>query len=97
MNTYTIGQDVRFSVVITEVATDTEVNPTTVRFKLKDPTGTITTYTYGSGTDIVRPSTGNYYCDCTLSTKGTWYYRWESAGTYVGAEEDRVKISRSNF
>lgn len=85
MASYSVGQLVRLSVAFTisGVATD----PTTVTLKVKDPTGTETTYTYAAA-QIVKDSTGNYHMDYTVPAHlGYYFYGYEGAGTVIASSE----------
>ncbi len=57
------------------VATD----PTTVSLIITDPTGVITTYTYGAA-QITRTGTGVYTKDVSCSLAGDWNYQWTGTG-----------------
>lgn len=72
-------------------------DPGTLRFKYKNPAGTITTKVYGTDVDLVKDSVGTFHFDLTLSTQGTWWYRWESTGTAAGAKERRIQVRPSEF
>lgn len=91
---YDIGDGVRLSIAFTvnDVATD----PTTITLKTKDPTPTTTTYTYALA-EVTKDSTGNYHKDITVSTSGTWYYRWIGTGTVIAATEDIFYVKLSQF
>jgi len=73
------------------------VDPTAVLFKVKMPGGTITTYTYGTGAEVVRDSTGVYHVDVDANAAGEWYYRFYSTGTGQAAEEARFSVDGSEF
>lgn len=60
----------------------TATDPTAVSAKVKDPTGTITTY--GSP---AKDSTGNYHQDITPAIAGIWYYEWVGTGVVVAQGE----------
>ncbi len=59
----------------------TDVDPSAVTFKVSSPSGTITTYVYGTDADLVRLDAGDYYIDFVPDASGRWYYRWSSTGT----------------
>lgn len=86
-NAYAVGQQVRLTVTFTVSAAATD--PTTVTLKVKDPAGTITTYTY-AGSTITKSGTGVYYKDLALSSSGTWYYGFTGTGTCAAASEGKV-------
>lgn len=85
-NIYDIGDLVRITGTFTNSA-GVVIDPTTVLFKHKDPSGNKTTLTYGVDSAVVRTSTGVYYVDLSVDEVGTWYYRWQSTGTGQSAGE----------
>lgn len=91
INLYKKGQKVRCSVDF-KVA-DVLTNPTTVTFKSKKPSGTITTLVYGADADLVRDATGQYYVDVVTDEKGEWNFRFEGTGTVTAVEEDAFTVT----
>lgn len=92
---YDIGDRVHVTAAFTvsSVATD----PTTVVFKYKDPSGTITTLTYGIDPEIVRSAEGNYYVDLDVDEQGDWWYRWAGTGAVVAAQEVKFYVQPTRF
>jgi hypothetical protein len=86
VNTYDIGQAVRFTVTFADTA-GVSTDPTTVTFIIRDPSGTETTYTYPPAGTIVKDDTGDYHADVTIDEAGLWYYRWTGTGVLVAAAE----------
>lgn len=73
-------------------------DPTTVRLKTRDPSGTITTYTYPTDIEIVKTSTGIYYAQITLDESGKWHYRWEgSGGAGAGVAAGEIYVKKDVF
>lgn len=72
-------------------------DPTTIIFKYMNPAGTITTLTYGVDSAVKKSATGIYYVDIDGDTSGTWYYRFESAGSAKAGEESSFEIYESEF
>lgn len=76
----------------------TLVNPTTVVLKWMDPAGTISTYTYGTDSNIARSATGRYYAIVTPTSAGRWHFSWASTGTNLNSRSDGVvSVIRSEF
>lgn len=71
--------------------TGTAADPTSVTFRLKDPTGTVTT------PSVLTGSTGVYAAEFTVTRHGTWAYRWEGTGAVQAAEEGKILVRASNF
>lgn len=95
-NRYLKGQRATCSASFSD-STDTLVDPATVTFKVKLPAGTTTTYVYGTDAQLVKAGTGRYYVLLDLDTTGSYTYRFESTGTYKGAEEQRLDVDGGAF
>lgn len=95
-NTYDVGDEIRVTGTFTNSA-GTATDPTAVLFKVKNPAGTITTYTYGTDAELVKSATGVYYVDLDLATSGTWYTRFYSTGTGQAAVESTINVRESEF
>lgn len=77
---------------VSNVATD----PTTVTFKIKSPSGTVTTYIYATDAQLVKDSTGNYHVDWLFNESGDWWYEWIGSGiTAPGRNKFRVIVEDS--
>lgn len=92
ISNYIKGTEVRLSAsfVIAGVATD----PSTVTFRVKDPTNTETTYT---SPDVVKDGVGAYHLDIYLGASGTWWYRVEGTGSCTVAAENQMNVKQSHF
>jgi len=93
---YLVGQRLRFSIVVTNLITGLATDPANLTLVLQSSSGN-TTYTYPSGSDIVRDSLGNFHCDFTPTVTGNWNYRWSSTGTVVAAAESQFSIQPSRL
>jgi hypothetical protein len=93
-NTYDKGDLVRVKATFTVNAVLTD--PTTITLKVKDPEGTVTTYTYAGGA-VSKTSTGLYYKDVSVTNDGMWYYRFEGTGTVQSAGESSFRVRKSEF
>lgn len=91
INAYDIGDLVRMTGTL-EAVDGTNVDPTTVVCKLKKPSGTVTTYTYGADLYPVRSEAGVYYLDYTPTEAGDHWYRFISTGTGQAADEGRFYV-----
>jgi hypothetical protein len=67
-------------------------DPAAVKLTIKDPTGTVTTYTYLSGAMIVKDGVGKYHADVDANLAGTWYYRWWSTGDGQAGDERSFEV-----
>lgn len=75
-----------------------ETDPGGVVCKVKNPlTNLVTTYVYGTHSELARLDTGVYYVDVVGDSPGSWYLRFEGSGLAQGALEEYFKIRQSNF
>lgn len=93
---YDVGDAVRCRVEFKDTS-DSFIDPTTVTFKLKLPSGSTTTYVYGTDAQLVKDSTGKYHVDVDISSAGIYYYRFIGTGTVKAAGESKFSIKTSNF
>lgn len=99
INEYDLGDEVRCStaeVPFTNTA-GTVIDPAAVFFKVKNPSGTVTTYTYGVDAALVKVSTGIYRVDVDANMSGTWWYRFYSTGSGKAADERSFTVAASEF
>ena len=95
-NSYEQKQQVRCTGTWTTPA-GVAMDPTTVIFKFMNPAGTITTYTYGEDSEVIKSGTGIYYVDIDADSSGTWHYRFESSGSGKASEENSFTVRESEF
>lgn len=75
-----------------------DVDPTTVTFKVRSPTGVETSYVYGTDSAVVKLSTGDYYGEFTPTEGGVWRWRFQTTGQNVStAMEGREIVQASEF
>jgi hypothetical protein len=87
---FVLGSNVR--VTATFGPTGSPANPSAVFFKFKDPSGNVTTYTYGVDLQIVNPSAGVFYVDVDADEAGTFKWRFYSTGTGKAADEGSFEV-----
>jgi len=96
-NNYTLGTRVEIYGVF-QTRDEVDIDPDIVTAKYKKPDGTIITKLYGTDSEIVKESQGNYYMNVDTDADGVWYYRWIADGAEIaGADEDHFIINRSEF
>ena len=95
INVYTKDSEVRITTTFTTTS-GTATDPSTVTVYVKDPTGTRTTYVYGSSA-VVKDSTGVYHLDIFANIAGTWWYRFEGTGALVAAAESEFIVPLSQI
>ncbi len=96
MNNYDIGDKVRSTGTFVN-SSDVNTDPTTITFKLKDPSGNITTFIYLTDAEVVKSGTGVYYFDNILDEEGVYHYRFEGTGVLVASGEDSYRAVTSEF
>lgn len=94
-NAYDVGDAIRLSVAFTNSAS-AAVDPSAVSLKVRNPAGTVTTYTYALG-ELTKASTGNYYRDIDLDAAGEWAYRFAGTTSNKAAVEGEFIVRPSAF
>jgi hypothetical protein len=95
LNSYDLGDLVRCTG--TFASSDANVNPAAVLFKIKTPSGTITTYTYGTDAELVRDSTGVYHVDVDAAEHGNYTFKFWSTGIGQAAAEGQFFVRQTMF
>ena len=72
-------------------------DPTAVVFKIQDPSGNETTYTYGVDAALVKDSTGVYYVFYVMDEGGEWTVRFNGTGADYDAVEYSFNVNASVF
>lgn len=96
MNTYDVGDNIRCVGTFTQ-SDGTAIDPSTVTFKHKDPSGNVTTLVYGVDVEVVKSATGIYYIDIDIDESGRWNWRVASTGTGQAAGERAFDVRGSKF
>lgn len=58
---------------------DTLTDPTTVTLYITDPSGDVSTYTYGAA-EITKEGTGIFYKNIAVAEQGFWHARYVGTG-----------------
>ena len=95
-NTYDVGDLVRCVGVFAD-SEAAAIDPTTVTFKVREPSGDVVAYVYSTDAEVVRDGEGNYHVDVSATEAGTWHYRYESTGTGQAAGENEFEVRVSAF
>ena len=96
MATYDKGSTVKIYTSSVFSVSGVATDPTTVTLLVEDPNGTETTYTYALG-QITKAATGSYYKEITMSTPGTWHYKWIGTGACAAVDKGELYISDDVF
>lgn len=98
MSDYVKGQAVRCRGLFTaNDSTQAGVDPPTISFRYRKPSGSTTTLVYGIASQVVKAATGAYYVDVTADEAGTWQFRWDSMGALIGAGEGVFTVDAGSF
>ena len=82
MNEYPAGTGVKCrELFYTTPDKTTLADPTTITFRFRDPDGNQTAWVYGTDSELVRSSTGDYYAIVPTDESGVWDYEFEGTGT----------------
>jgi hypothetical protein len=94
ITSYTKGSVVRIDGPFTDEASAV-ADPAAVLFRFRKPSGAETTYVYGTDTQLVKDSVGNYHADIDADLEGLYYYRMWSTGTGKAAAEGEFFVQPS--
>ena len=96
--TFQVGDKAVITSTFTDpAASDAKVDPSVVAFKVKNPNGTQTTYTYGTDSEAAKTSTGIYTLTVNITMAGVWAWRSYSTGSYQGAAQGSFEVEASEF
>ncbi len=95
--TFYVGDTVRISTDITDPSSSAAVDPTTVTFKVKSPSAVVSTYVYGTHTEVSKSGTGSYHADIPVTAAGRWLWRIEVEGVVDGVDEGALQVTASQF
>lgn len=96
MNTYQKGALVRISFDFKNSDGD-PIDPGVVKITIKDPAGVTTTYTYGTDSQLVKDSTGNYHLDQSAAHSGEYLYKTFSTGIGQAAAKGSFNVAQDDF
>lgn len=89
---YQVGDSVRLRANFTNLA-GVATDPTAVTVRIRSPLGVVTTPAATNDALTV----GAFYYDLTVTSAGTWFYRFEGTGAVTAADEDTIQVERSAF
>lgn len=81
------GEVVRARNTYTDPTSGAVTDPLTLSVSIRNPSGTITTYVYGTDAQLSKISTGVYQVLITMAQTGTYRWKW-TAGTADGPTID---------
>lgn len=95
MAEYAIGNVLKLAANFQSNSSD--VDPGGVTFKIKSPLGIVTTYVYGTNSELVKESTGDYYVHFQPTEEGRHVYRFVSTISYIAAAEASFDVAETQF
>lgn len=87
---YDVGDLVRCSAVFTDPVTGERVDPDTVTFQVKPPSGL-------EEMPVEQDGVGEYHVDVDATAVGLWRYRFAGEGAFQGAVEGYFNVRPSAF
>lgn len=84
----------------TNTSTEAAFDPTTVTFKLISPCGAVSTYVYGTDTEVTKLAVGEYQAAVTPDRPGRWHYQWvltSGTPTVTTISEGRFLVQDTPF
>lgn len=96
MNEYFIGALVRVAASFANAA-GAPADPTIVRAKVKKPSGTVTSYLYGTDVELVRDGLGAFHLDINVDQAEEWCYRFEGTGAVQAVDENNFTVNAGCF
>lgn len=60
----------------------TLLDPSTLRLRVKTPSGDTTVFDYGDDVELVRQSQGTYYYLLALEEEGTYHWEWTAVYSF---------------
>lgn len=95
VSSHAVGNEVRTTATFTNLADNGgPLDPTLVRCDVTDPDGTLITYEYPEGSEIVRDGIGEYYLPILLNTAGYWIVRWWSDGNMQASSTITIRATQ---
>ena len=92
LQTYDVGDTVQIDADFTDTG-GSPAAPTSMRFVVRDPAGSESTYASAS-TSVTNDSTGSYYTRFVVDQAGTWRWRSDSTGSVVTASESAFVVRK---
>lgn len=94
-NIYDVGDAIEFSATFT--VEGQPADPTTMRFRVRKPDGTIEDFTWNENNEVIHVSEGVFTMLYLPQIDGLYRYRAEGEGLANGAEERIFKVRYSEF
>jgi hypothetical protein len=96
MSTHDVGDRRRLTITVRD-EDGVIADPFGVVFRMREPDDTVTVYVYGTDTEVVKDSPGVYHVDWDITLEGLHFWRFETTGDVMAAEETTFTVRRSAF
>jgi len=96
LNEYTKGGLLRLTYQCKDI-NSAPIDPGDFTVKIKDPTGTVSSFIYGTDIEVVRLDTGLFKIDVSLTESGLWHHRAQVSGLGQSAVERSFFVQPSKF
>jgi hypothetical protein len=94
-NVYDVDTAIQVNVTFLNVALNQPADPSAVTLYVEDPSGTITTQGWPSGS-IVRTGVGLFNFIFVPSGPGCWKYKWQGVGAVIATSRDTQFFVRAS-
>jgi hypothetical protein len=68
------------------------LDPTTLDFTLRQPSGELVNYQYGIHSQVVKLAVGHYYVDWDANQVGVYRFRWQATGAVVASQSGAFSV-----
>jgi len=95
LSTFDVGEPVQLQaeIKVDDVLTD----PSSLQVQVKDPDGTVVSFTWPGDSEVVRDSVGLFRFDFPVLIAGRHVYRYNAIGLAEGVEEKSFLVKESEF
>jgi hypothetical protein len=73
----------------------TLADPGGLQLIVRAPSGTKTTYVFGTAAELVKDTVGRYHAYIIFTSPGLWRWRWEATAPHAGVDEGSQEVLKS--
>lgn len=89
---YYPGDRVYIPATFTDADTDSPADPDTVTFTLKNPNGSLSTFVFGTASEVTKVSTGTYLCGAIVNQAGVYFVKVSGTGAIAKSVEIQFRV-----
>lgn len=97
MSRYKLGDMVRLAGTFRSGTTKEAVDPTSVVFTIRPPSGDDIVYVYGEDNEVVRRETGSFYLEFVPVLPGIHTWQLQGSGAAVALDESSFSVKRPSI